>query len=127
MWRRFVQLSDERPDDAAWFTQMLVVEAGRVVGRVRFVRPPEDGEVEIGYVTMTGERGRGVATAAVRLLLLAATRAEVDVVIVRVSADNAASLAVARATGFVDVGEQNHPRMGVPMRRLEHHLRVVPH
>lgn len=119
VWQRFVTLCEEHPDDAEWFTQMLVVSDDRVLGHVRFVRPPVDGYVEAGYLTFPSEQGRGVATMALRLLLRRAADAGVGVVIARVSPHNGASRAVARKAGFVDVGLEDHPRQGVPMRRLE--------
>lgn len=125
VWQRFVTLCEEHPDDAEWFTQMLVLDRVRVVGHVRFVGPPLDGCVEAGYLTFPSARGRGVATTALRLLLRRAADAGVGVVIARISPDNGASRAVARKAGFVDVGLEDHPRQGVPMRRLEVHTSTV--
>ncbi len=126
IWSTFVDRIVAEPEHAFWRTQYFAVEDGRVVGDLRMHRPPDrDGAVTLGYQVVPVERGRGVATAATAGLIdLAARHPEVRIVAAQVSPTNAASLAVCRRLGFVDVGEEWHALNGQMMRRFE--LSVEP-
>ena len=121
VWSAFAARIAADPANAFWRTQYVAVEDGRIVGDVRMHAPPDDdGMVSIGYQVVPTERRRGVAVAATRaLLVIAAARPEVRLVVTLVSPSNTASLKVCDRLGFVDVGEQRHALTGQMMRRLE--------
>lgn len=78
---------------------------GEVVGGIGFHGPPRDGLVEIGYGVVPAVRGRGVATASLRLMLdLAAGHERVRRVCGRTTPDNVASQKVMLAAGFTPAG-----------------------
>ncbi|GIE82260.1 hypothetical protein Aph02nite_82100 [Actinoplanes philippinensis] len=83
---------------------VLVDRAGAVVGRFNLVGVA-DGSAELGYRVAERATGRGLAKLGVRGVI---ARARDDYGLTRLTAgagrDNAASLAVLRATGFVAVG-----------------------
>ena len=90
---------------APWSSPWLIVEDDVVVGMLGFKGAPKDGEIDVGYGVAPSARGRGVATAALALLL--------DVVKDRglsVRADTAAwntpSQGVLRRLNFVEVGRR---------------------
>jgi RimJ/RimL family protein N-acetyltransferase len=84
----------------------FVVEDGEVVGDCGWFGPPdEDGEVEIGYGLAPSARGRGLGTAAVRLLLDWVTAAGARSVRAEVLPGNEVSLRLLARLGFEDVGE----------------------
>lgn len=78
----------------------LICRDGVVVGDCGWFGPPVDGEVEIGYGVAASARGRGVGTAAVRLLL--AWVAERGALVVRAEArpGNEPSLRLLTGLGF---------------------------
>ena len=80
----------------------LVVLDGTVVGECGWFGPPgPDGEVEIGYGLAAPSRGRGLGTAAVRLLLdWLGEQPDVRRVVARTEATNAASRALLTRLGF---------------------------
>lgn len=123
LWR--LRLDQVRADPAAqdWVVRAVVVEPEGVVGHAGFHGPPDaDGAVEVGYTVLPHLRGRGFATAALRALVAEAAAAPgVRVVRASVSPDNAASLAVVRRVGFVQVGEQVDEVDGI---ELVHELRL---
>jgi RimJ/RimL family protein N-acetyltransferase len=97
------------PASAPWLVRAVVGEpAGAVVGHAGFHGPPNaSGMVEIGYAILPEYRRQGYGKAAVAALLReAAAVPEVRTVRASISPDNAASLALARASGFAQVGEQ---------------------
>ena len=72
-----------------------------VVGGIGFHGPPRDGLVEVGYGVVESVRGRGVATAALRLILdVAAGYASVKRVCGRTTPDNVASQRVMLGAGL---------------------------
>jgi RimJ/RimL family protein N-acetyltransferase len=78
------------------------VADGRVLGEVGLARIDRTrGVAEVGYWVLPGERGQGIAAAAVCLLVPWAQR-ELDLrkVFARVEPQNRASVAVARSAGF---------------------------
>jgi RimJ/RimL family protein N-acetyltransferase len=99
---------DQDPAAADWVTGVVWDPRRRLaVGRAGFHGPPVDGMVEVGYAIDPPYRRRGYARAALRLLLeRAAADPAVRTVRASVRPDNAASLALVRAHGFVAVGEQ---------------------
>jgi len=111
----------EHPDDTVEGS-FLITENGIVVGDCGWFGPPTDGIVDIGYGLARSARGRGLGTAAVRMLLAwvadrgaAQARAEVR-------PSNEASLRLLDRVGFLDVGE--HAGHRVLMCDLTHVPRV---
>ncbi|MGH9057846.1 MAG: GNAT family N-acetyltransferase [Acidimicrobiales bacterium] len=87
------------------FGYYQVVEDGTVVGGIGFHGPPQGGVAEVGYGVVPSVRGRGVATAALRMILeMAPALAGVSRVTGRTTEDNRASQAVMRAVGMELVG-----------------------
>jgi RimJ/RimL family protein N-acetyltransferase len=85
------------------YYQML--EDGVVVGGIGFHGPPTGDVVEVGYGVVPGVRGRGVATAALRMMLeVAAGMAQVKRVVGRTEESNVASQRVMQAAGMRLVG-----------------------
>jgi ribosomal-protein-alanine N-acetyltransferase len=90
-----------------------IVLAETMVGHAGFHGPPGANGIgrrevlEIGYTVFPPFRGRGHATAAVRLLIAYARERGVDELLASVRADNAASLGVLRRAGFVETGLRN--------------------
>ncbi|MGX1131198.1 ribosomal-protein-alanine N-acetyltransferase [Streptomyces glaucescens] len=97
---------------------VVLDEDGHLVGRVNLV-DVEDGSAELGY--RVGERaaGRGVATAAVRLVCrTAATTYGLRALTAVTTLDNAASRAVLERNGFAVVGNTSVTgRPGIRYRR----------
>ena len=98
----------ERPLDARspwWIYQMIV--NGYAVGDVGFHGPPpHDGPqvVEIGYGVVPAWRGRGLATAACRMITEQAWASGADQVVADVEPANLASRKVLLRNGFSDDG-----------------------
>lgn len=92
----------EKPELATWV--WFVVVDGEVVGEAGAKALPDDqGCIEIGYGLVPSARGRGTATAAVRLLVDLAFGRGVRKVIAEVLDDNLASQRVLAKLGFVRV------------------------
>ena len=107
---RLGQLLGE-PACAPWLVRAVVVAegeaAGTVVGHAGFHGPPDPrGMVEVGYRITPAHRRRGHARAALGQLLAFAGAHGAEIVRASISPDNAASLALAAAYGFTQVGEQ---------------------
>ncbi len=86
---------------ANWCTPFLIISSNTVLGTCRFRNAPVHGIVEIGYEVAESQRGRGVATAAVRQLLQkAASSGLVHQVVAHVLPDNVASSKVVSRLGF---------------------------
>jgi ribosomal-protein-alanine N-acetyltransferase len=112
IWTYMLQLLDERHDNAEWLMH-AVVDGDVVVGNAGFKGAPVDGQVELGYCILPPHRRRGLATAAVRLLLDRARREPtVDRVIARIAPGNAPSVGVVTRCGFVPERDHLHPRWG---------------
>lgn len=79
--------------------------AHEAVGQIGTAGPPAGGVAEIGYGVNRSRRGRGIATAAVGLLLdVLAARADVTTVTARTAVANPASGRVLEKNGFVPTG-----------------------
>ncbi len=90
------------PDATAWGTRLIVAgEAPELVGWGGFKGPPFDGTVELGYEIAESRWGRGLATAAVQLILEEALADdEVSRVIAHTLPERNASNRVLEKTGF---------------------------
>lgn len=86
---------------AHWCTPFLIVSRNAILGTCRFRAAPVHGSVEIGYEVAESQRGRGIATAAVKLLLQTATSTGlVQQVVARIFPNNVASSKVVSRLGF---------------------------
>ena len=98
------------------------VPTGHLVGNIeaQFAHQElADDEVNIAYATFSKWRGRGIASRAVRILTdWVMTFDAVQGAVIRIHPDNEASIRVARATGFADLGLIVE-RDGTPLRRFE--------
>ncbi|MNR79291.1 Acetyltransferase (GNAT) family protein [compost metagenome] len=83
----------------------LAQRDGKIVGACAFKAPPQDGKVEIGYLTFPGFEGQGVATLMVRQLLQIAHAEHAALTIRALTANEEnASNAVLRKLGFQFAG-----------------------
>ena len=89
------------------FGYYQIVEDGTVIGGIGFHAPPLDGVVEIGYGVVPGQRGRGVAKEALRMIIAIADSAGVASVVGRTSEDNIASQRVMESAGMLKVGRDS--------------------
>ncbi|HEX6547740.1 MAG TPA: GNAT family protein [Candidatus Dormibacteraeota bacterium] len=107
-YTRHLQLMQAHPERKGWFTKLAFTkEPRRLIGHVGYHGPPEViGRAEIGYTIFAADRGRGFAKEAARGLVQWALENGVGEVYASVRPDNAPSLAVIRALGFEQVGEQ---------------------
>jgi len=90
----------------------MMVWGEELVGLCSFRRPPENGEVEIGYGVAESRRGRGHATRAVRAIAQAAKAEGVRVLLAETSVANPASGRVLEKSGFVTTGTRIDPEDG---------------
>ena len=111
-----VEAARRRPVDDPWGTHFFFADDGALVGLGGFYGPPVDGVVEIGYAVAPSRQGRGIATAAVDILLARADEAGVSVVIAHTLAQVNASTGVLGKTGFVRTSAQNDPDLGTVWR-----------
>jgi RimJ/RimL family protein N-acetyltransferase len=95
------------PGGSAWGPRFFVTEEPpELVGWGGFKGPPKDGFVEIGYEIAASRRGRGLATAAVQVMLAEAFADErVTGAIAHTLAERNASNRVLEKTGFAYDGE----------------------
>ncbi|WP_176217328.1 GNAT family N-acetyltransferase [Chromobacterium violaceum] len=100
--RRALRLQAEGVEARWSLPYAMIDEGGTLVGACGFKGPPSLGVVEIGYAVAPARRGRGIAAAAVRLLLeKAIASGDARRVLARINPDNAASARVADKLGFV--------------------------
>ena len=86
---------------AHWCAPFLIVSRNAVLGTCRFRGAPTNGSVEIGYEVAESQRGRGVATEAVkRLLEIAILSGRVKEVFAHIVPENVASSKVVSRLGF---------------------------
>lgn len=103
------------PSSHPWLLRLAVDRAtDTVVGYANFHGPPDaDGTVEIGYEVLPEHRGRGFGTEIARTMWRAAAgHPDVRRLRASVAPGNAASLAIVRGAGLVEVGEQWDPEDG---------------
>jgi RimJ/RimL family protein N-acetyltransferase len=87
------------------FGYYQILLAGAVVGGIGFHGPPRDGVVEVGYGVVPSVRGQGVASQALRaILVVAAGFEQVKRVCGRTTPDNVASQRVMLSSGMQLVG-----------------------
>src|SRR5262245_30934408 len=104
-----IQLSrmEQAPDRRDWMARLMVTKKRELVGRCGFHGPPDTiGRAEIGYTVFSAFRGRGYARETARALVDWAFRQGEREVFATVSPDNAPSLALVRALGFIQVATQ---------------------
>lgn len=122
VFRERLEQLERAPDDEAWLTRAIVLDAERrVVGVTGFHGRPgsawlrevaPDG-VELGYTVFAGDRRRGFATEAAGGLVAWAIREHrVPAFVLSIAPDNVASLGVAEKLGFAHTGEWVHPERG---------------
>jgi RimJ/RimL family protein N-acetyltransferase len=106
------------PDSVRWGTRLILVEAPpTLVGWGGFKGPPRDGVVELGYSVAPSWEGRGVATAAVRVMLAEAfADPAVRTVIAHTVAEPGASARVLEKSGFEPDGEVPDDNVGTAWR-----------
>lgn len=88
---------------------------------------PDTGDADIGYWVAPWGRGRGVGSAAVRVMTdIVRTEDDVTRLVAYVAAENAASQSVVRRAGFVEVARQEGPacRDLQPVSTVVFHLRL---
>ena len=106
------------PERAAWTGRWLIAEAPApvVAGHAGFHGPPEHaGRAEIGYTVLPPYRGRGYATEACQALTEWAFEQGEPSVFLSIRPDNAPSLAIARRLGYLEVGSQVDPEVGLEL------------
>jgi len=92
-------------EDASWGPRHVVL-GHQAVGSIGCFGPPSDGEAEVGYGLVPEVRGQGIATEALRALVVEAARAGVRLR-ASVSPDNRASLRVLARCGFTELRGSN--------------------
>ena len=103
-----IEEARRRPQDP-WGTHLFFDDDGALVGFGGFKGAPGDGEVELGYAVAPGRQGRGIATAVVEELVRRARVAGVNVVSAHTLAEENASTAVLRKSGFARTGQLRDP------------------
>jgi RimJ/RimL family protein N-acetyltransferase len=108
------RLRAEGPDALWWNWAIVERVRGEVAGMIGLGGPPgEDGAVEVGYTLYEAARGRGLASAALRLVVpIALAQPGVEIVRATVPPDNVASLRVAERAGLGRAGSRAHPELG---------------
>lgn len=92
----------------------VAVEHGKAVGLGAFKSAPENGRVEIAYMTVPSCEGRGVATATARRLIEIARAADPNIdVRAQTLPEKNASTAILNKLGFVFDSEIQHPEDGL--------------
>lgn len=100
------------PSKRDWMARFILVrtaagDQSQLAGHCGFHGPPETiGRAEIGYTVFAAFRGRGYAKESAAALVTWAFGHGADEVYATVAPGNAPSLAVVRALGFEQVGEQ---------------------
>lgn len=91
------------------WTGYLVYEDGGVVGACGFTSPPREGRVEIAYLSLSGNEGRGLGTAmAARLVEIARDADPELIVFARTLPEENASTTILKKCGFRYVQSFEH-------------------
>jgi RimJ/RimL family protein N-acetyltransferase len=102
VYRREIDQTQRSGGEVLWgHHQVIETSSGLVIGGIGFHRPPNNGEVEIGYGIVVSRQGRGYATEAVQTLVSAAwSMPSVLAVLAGTDDDNVASQRVLEKAGF---------------------------
>jgi RimJ/RimL family protein N-acetyltransferase len=106
-----------------WGPHLIFDGDGSLVGNGGWKGAPVDGVAELGYAVAPSRQGRGIASAAVRALVERARARGIVNVVAHTLAEESASTAVLKRSGFVRVAELVDDQDG-PIWRWEHHLRA---
>lgn len=110
-----VDAAGESPE---WGPHLVFDDDGALVGNAGWKGAPVDGMAELGYAVAPARRGKGIAIAAVRVLIARGRTAGVRLVRAHTLAADSASTSVLRRCGFSKVGEFVDPDDG-PVWRWE--------
>jgi RimJ/RimL family protein N-acetyltransferase len=92
-----------RPD--AWGPHLFFDDDGALVGLGGWKGPPVDGAAELGYAVAPARQRRGIASAAVRVLVGRARLCGVRMVVAHTLAEESGSTRVLERSGFTKAGE----------------------
>lgn len=106
-----VEVVRQQPEDP-WGTQLFFDDDGTLVGLGGYYGPPVNGMVEVGYAVAPSRQGRGIATAAVEILVGRAAEAGVPLVVAHTLAEVNPSTGVLGKAGFVRTSAHNDPDLG---------------
>lgn len=95
--------STSGPVPAEWGSHLVFDADGALVGLAGWKGAPVGGAAELGYAVAPGRQGRGIASAAVRELLVRAQRAGLRLAVAHTLAAESASTSVLRRCGFTRV------------------------
>jgi RimJ/RimL family protein N-acetyltransferase len=105
--------------ETVWHSYFLFLRENQAVGSGGFRGAPNDGRVEIGYGVAEFQRGKGVATQAVNLLVrLAFEQPGVTEVFAETAVVNTPSRRVVEKAGFKHIGQRDTEDDGVVDRWL---------
>ena len=116
--RRSLVAAAKRDAVDPWGLHLFFDDDGTLVGNGGWKGPPVEGIAELGYAVAPACCGRGVATSAVRVLLSRAESGGLRTVVAHTLAQESASTAVLRRSGFTCVSEFPDPDDG-PVWRWE--------
>jgi RimJ/RimL family protein N-acetyltransferase len=103
------------PDAWPWLLHVALDEHGALAGRIGCHARPVGGRVEIGYHVRPEARGHGVATRMLASFSAWLREQGVDTLVLTIGPDNAASIAIARRAGFVQVGQEEDDEDGLQL------------
>lgn len=124
--RRSLAAAATRDAVDPWGLHLFFDDDGTLVGNGGWKGPPVAGIAELGYAVAPQRRGRGIATSAVRVLLSRAASGGLRTVVAHTLAQESASTAVLRRSGFTCVSELADPDDG-PVWRWERSIRTGLH
>jgi [ribosomal protein S5]-alanine N-acetyltransferase len=99
-WANFLPETLQSPQYPPWCCYAARLD-GRVVGLGAFKGSPKDGTVELSYLVLIPERGRGHANAICKQLIVIAQAEGADKIVAHTLAEENASTAVLRHNGFI--------------------------